>query len=69
MGNQYSSDEENISLVASLLSGTAEQWFVNLKLKQDRPASWTELKAKMISQFQTVDFQEHLRQQLFPRLK
>jgi hypothetical protein len=65
MGNRLVTDDERISVAVSLLGGTALQWFVNLKLKYQRPASWSEFREKIISQFQTVDFQEHLRQQLF----
>ncbi|CAF5124856.1 unnamed protein product, partial [Rotaria sp. Silwood1] len=53
-----------ISLAVSLLGGTALQWFVNLKLKNQRPSSWNEFKEQLRSQFQPVDFQEHLRQKL-----
>jgi hypothetical protein len=66
MTNCLSSDNDNerISLAASLLGGTALQWFVNLTLKQLRPSSWTEFKDQLILQFQPPDFQENLRQQL-----
>jgi hypothetical protein len=66
MTNCLSSDNDNerISLAASLLGGTALQWFVNLTLKHQRPSSWTEFKDQLIFQFQPVDFQENLRQQL-----
>jgi hypothetical protein len=57
-------DDERISLAVSLLGGTALQWFVNLKVKNQRPSSWNEFKDKIKSQFQPADFQEHLRQQL-----
>jgi hypothetical protein len=66
MTNCLSSDNDNerISLAASLLGGTALQWFVNLTLKHQRPSSWTQFKDQLIFQFQPVDFQENLRQQL-----
>ena len=64
MMNYLTNAEEKISLAVGLLGGTALQWFVNLKLKNERPSSWIEFKDKLISQFQPNDFQEHLRQQL-----
>jgi hypothetical protein len=64
MTNRLIHDNEKISLAVSLLGGTALQWFVNLKLKNQRPSSWNEFKDKLKSQFQPIDFQEHLRQQL-----
>jgi hypothetical protein len=39
MGNRLVTDDERISVAVSLLGGTALQWFVNLKLKHQRPAS------------------------------
>jgi hypothetical protein len=57
-------ENERISIAVSLLGGTALQWFVNLKLKNQRPTSWREFKEKLKHQFQPIDFQEHLRQQL-----
>ena len=56
MGSRLVTDDERMSVAVSLLGGTALQWFVNLKLKQQRPASWHEFREKIISQFQTVDF-------------
>ena len=64
MEDQYPSDGGKIRLVASLLSGAAAQWFVNLKSNQQRPSSWTELKDKMLAEFQPADFQENLRYKL-----
>jgi hypothetical protein len=64
MTNRLIHDPDKISLAVSLLGGTALQWFVNLQLKNQRPSSWTEFKDKLKSQFQPIDFQEHLRQQL-----
>lgn len=64
IGNSLIHDDERISVAVSLLGGTALQWFVNLKLKNLRPSSWSEFKHQIISQFQPVDFQENLRQQL-----
>ena len=64
MMTHSTNDDEKISLAVSLLGGTALQWFVNLKLKNERPSSWIEFKEKVVSQFQPIDFQEHLRQQL-----
>ncbi|CAF1615298.1 unnamed protein product [Rotaria magnacalcarata] len=57
-------DDEKISLAVSCLDDTALQWFVNLRLKNQRPSSWHEFKDKLKSQFQPIDFQEQLRQQL-----
>ena len=51
MDNRLINDNERISLVVTLLRGTALQWFVNMKMKDQRPKSW-------------VDFKENLRQQL-----
>jgi hypothetical protein len=64
MTHRIANDNERISLAASLLGGTALQWFVNLTLKDKRPSSWTGFKDQIISQFQPIDFQENLRQQL-----
>ncbi|CAF4897132.1 unnamed protein product [Rotaria sp. Silwood1] len=64
MANRLIHDDDRISLAVSLLGGTALQWFVNLKLKNQRPSSWNEFKEQLRSQFQPVDFQEHLRQKL-----
>jgi hypothetical protein len=35
-----------------------------LKIKDQRPKSWTDFKYQLTSQFQLVNFQENLRQQL-----
>ncbi|CAF3028738.1 unnamed protein product [Rotaria sp. Silwood2] len=64
MANRLINDDDKISLAVSWLGGTALQWFVNLKLKNQRPSSWNEFKNKLKSQFQPIDFQEQLRQQL-----
>jgi hypothetical protein len=64
IGNRSLHDDEKISLAVSLLRSTALQWFDNLKIKHQRPSSWDVFQEKLISQFQPVDFQEHLRQQL-----
>lgn len=64
MANRLITDDEKISLAVSLLGGTALQWFVNLKMKDQRPKSWNDFKQQLTSQFQPVDFQENLRQQL-----
>jgi hypothetical protein len=64
MANHSIIDAERVSLAASLLGGTALQWFVNLKLKNLRPASWNDFKEQITAQFQPIDFQENLRQQL-----
>lgn len=64
MANRLIVDDERISLAVSLLGGTALQWFVNMKMKDQRPTSWIEFKHQLTSQFQPVDFQENLRQQL-----
>ena len=64
MTNRLINDDERISLAVSLLGGTALQWFVNLKMKDLRPKSWIDFKHQITSQFQPVDFQENLRQQL-----
>jgi hypothetical protein len=64
MTNHSIIDAERVSLAASLLGGTALQWFVNLKLKNLRPASWNDFKEQITLQFQPIDFQENLRQQL-----
>jgi hypothetical protein len=64
MVNRLVHDDERISVAVSLLGGTALQWFVNLKLKNQRPSSWNEFKDQLTAQFQPVDFQENLRQQL-----
>jgi hypothetical protein len=61
MTHRIANDNERISLAASLLGGTALQWFVNLTLKDKRPSSWTGFKDQIISQFQPIDFQENLR--------
>ncbi|CAF1092283.1 unnamed protein product [Rotaria sordida] len=47
MANQLIHDDDRISLAVSLLGGTALQWFVNLKLKNQRPSSWNEFKEKV----------------------
>ncbi|CAF3230003.1 unnamed protein product [Rotaria socialis] len=39
MKNRCIVDDEKISLAVSLLGGTASQWFVNLKLKNQGPSS------------------------------
>ncbi|CAF1215809.1 unnamed protein product [Rotaria sp. Silwood1] len=44
MANQLTHDDDRISLTLSLLGGTALQWFVNLKLKNQRRSSWNEFK-------------------------
>jgi hypothetical protein len=64
MKNRCIIDDDKISLAVSLLGGTALQWFVNLKLKNQGPSSWNEFKDKLKFQFQPIDFQENLRQQL-----
>lgn len=64
MGTHLVQDEERLSLAISLLGGTALQWFINLKVKNQRPSTWNDFKTQLISQFQPVDFQENLRQQL-----
>lgn len=64
MTNRFVHNKERISLAVSLLGGTALQWFVNLKAKNQRPSSWNEFKHQITSQFQPVDFQGNLRQQL-----
>ncbi|CAF5179871.1 unnamed protein product [Rotaria sp. Silwood1] len=64
MANRLIHDDDRISLAVSLLGGTALQWFVNLKLKNQLPSSWNEFKEQLRSQFQPVDFQEHLQQKL-----
>ncbi|CAF3703961.1 unnamed protein product [Rotaria socialis] len=64
MKNRCIIDDEKISLAVSLLGGTALQWFLNLKLKNQVPSSWNKFKDKLKSQFQPIDFQENLRQQL-----
>ncbi|CAF3332561.1 unnamed protein product [Rotaria socialis] len=64
MKNRCIIDDEKISLAASLLGGTALQWFANLKLKNQGPSPWNEFKNKLKSKFQPIDFQENLRQQL-----
>ena len=51
MDNRLINDNGRISLVVTLQGGTALQWFVNMKMKDQRPKSW-------------VDFIENLRQQL-----
>ncbi|CAF1107955.1 unnamed protein product [Rotaria sordida] len=47
MANQLIHDDDRISLAVSLLGGAALQWFVNLKLKNQRPSSWNEFKEKV----------------------
>ena len=65
MDNRRISAHDRMGIAIELLGGTALQWFVNLKAKQQRPASWTDFKQQLLKHFQPANNQELLRQQLF----
>ena len=65
MNNRHISEHDRMGIAIKLLGGTALQWFVNLKAQQQGPASWADFKQKLLKNFQPVNNQELLRQQLF----
>jgi Ty3 transposon capsid-like protein len=57
-------ETERVSTAASLLTGSALQWFVNARTKNERPATWQDFKTKLKQAFQPADLQEYLTHQL-----
>ncbi|CAF3460544.1 unnamed protein product [Rotaria sp. Silwood1] len=58
MANQLTHDDDRISLILSLLGGTALQWFVNLKLKNQRRSSWNEFKGLVKKELHLFTYDE-----------
>lgn len=65
MDNHHISEHDRMVIVIELLSGTALQWFVNLRAKQQPPTSWVDFKQHLLKNFHPVNNQQLLRQQVF----